>query len=167
MAVAGAIAARTRAIIPVTWDALAISPLYGDGLLRATIDSVKERILGTNAAPGDEDTLYSAPVIDYLAKLSVLELIPAGIDFWMNEPVSVATTGTSEQTTYSSRVQALQDLRRALIEETRKLQDQIEPIIGVIPVGRAPRASINTLTDDFLTPSPQEFPRPYSRTAFS
>ena len=167
MAVAGAIAARTKAILPITWDALAADSRYGESLLRSTIDSVKERTTGENVSPLAEVTTYSVPVIDYLAKLSALELISPGIDFWMNQPLSESATGTSENHSFADRIGALQDQRVALIAETRKLADEISPILDIAVLKRAPRASINTQNDDFLTPSPQEFSRPFVRTARS
>lgn len=167
MAVEGAIAERTRGILPVTWDALQRdTSRYGDGLLRSTIDTVKERVFGTVSAPATEAT-YPLIVIDYVAKLAALELITPGIDFWMNEPVSESATGTDENHAFVDRAEALRELRKSLLDETRRLAPEVGPLIGYTRLSNAPRPAINTLDDEFLTPSPQEFPRPFARTARS
>lgn len=166
MAITGVIAARTRAIIPITWDALLNDTRFGEALLRSTIDVVKERITGENIAYANEGT-YALVVVDYLAKLSALELINPGIDFWMSQPISATTTGTAETIDYPARTTELRNLRISLLSEVRKIEPQVLPLIGYQRLSRAPRASINTQNDDFLTPSPQEFPRPFKTTGFS
>lgn len=163
MAVVGAIAERVQGIIPVTWDALSKDARYGESLLRATIDTTKEKVMGVNVPPTSEVN-YSVIVVDYLAKLTALELINPGIEFWMNEPSSETATGTSEQHSFLDRVAALEKLRAALIADTRKMADQVAPLIDNQPILKAPGAAINPLNEDFPTPSPLEFPRPFAVT---
>lgn len=166
MAVTGAIAERIQGIIPVTWDALVNDSRYGENMMRTAIDTVKTRVTGTNISPLSEST-YSVLVVDYLAKVTVLDLITPAIDFWMNQPLAETTTGTSEVVSFTERVEALNQLRKDLLEETRRLEPQIAPLINYTTIKKAPGAAINTLNDDFLTPSPQEFNRPFSRTTRS
>lgn len=165
MPVVGAIAERTRGILPVTWDALQRDPRFGDALLQTVIDTVKQSVFGTIVAPTAEST-YPVLAIDYAAKLVALELITPGIDFWMNEPLSESATGTNENHTFVDRAAQLQDLRRQLLEETRRMAADVAALIGYRrPNSRRPL--LNTIDDELLTPSPQEFPRPYAATGRS
>lgn len=166
MAVEGEIATRTQAIMPITWDALSKDTRFGEGQLRSTIDIVKTRIMGENVDPEDEVN-YPLLVIDYLSKLSALELVNPGIEFWMSQPQSSTATGTSEDVSYPSRTAELRNLRTYLIAEVKKLEPSVIPLIDYKRISRAPRASSSTQNDPFLTPSPQEFPRPYGSTSFS
>jgi len=148
----------------MTWDLLqADTARYGDDLLRTTIDTVKSRTMGTVVTPPNEVN-YPMIVVDYLAKLTALELIAPGMDAWRINPISLTTTGTNEVVAYSDPIEALRELRKNLLEDTRKLKPLVDPLIDYIPLSNAPRAAINTLDEDFLTPSPQEFPRPYRIT---
>ena len=164
MPITGEIADRTKAIMPITWDALSKDSRYGEDLLQATIDTVKERIFGET--PPAENTM-ALVVIDYTSKLVALELINPGIDFWMAQPVSATATGTAEDVTYPSRTAELRNLRTYLVAEIKKLEPEVLPLIDYNRLSRAPRASSNTQNDPFLTPSPQEFPRPFGSTSFS
>lgn len=166
MAVEGEIANRTKAIMPITWDALSKDTRFGEELIRSTIDTVKERIMGEVIDPENEGT-YPLVVIDYLSKLSAIELINPGIDFWMSQPQSTTTTGTSEEVTYPARTTELRNLRTNLLAEIKRLEPEVIPLIDYKRVSRAPRASSSTQNDPFLTPSPQEFPRPFGSTSFS
>lgn len=164
MPITGEIADRTKAIMPITWDALSKDSRYGEDLLQATIDTVKERIFGET--PPAENAM-ALVVIDYTSKLVALELINPGIDFWMSQPISASATGTAEDVTFPSRTAELRNLRTYLVAEIKKLEPEVIPLIDYNRLSRAPRASSNTQNDPFLTPSPQEFPRPFGSTSFS
>lgn len=166
MAVAGEIANRTKAIMPITWDALSKDSRFGEAILRSTIDLVKERVMGENVAPQNEVN-YPLVVIDYLSKLTAIELVNPGIDFWMSQPIASTTTGTSEDITYPARTTELRNLRISLMAEVKRMEPEVIPLIDYKRLSRAPRASSSTQNDPFLTPSPQEFPRPYGSTARS
>lgn len=163
MPVAGAIAERARGILPVTWDALAADQRYGDGLLQSAVSLVKENVFGVVVAP-DAEAAYKLIVIDYAAKLVVLELIPAGVDFWMNEPMSESATGTNENHTFVDRAGTLRELGRDLLIETRRIGPDIAVLVGFRRVSSKSVPKLSTMDDEFLTPSHQEFPRPYSAT---
>lgn len=166
MPVTGAIADRAKGIIPVTWDALSLDTRFGDARLQEALDLVKESVFGVVIAPAAESS-YPLLVIDYAAKLAALELIPAGIDMWANEPISVSATGTNENTTYESRIQALLKLREQLLAETRNLAADVAALVGYRrPLSKSLPLN-SAMNDPFLTPAPQEFPRPYQATQTS
>jgi len=166
MAVEGAIAQRIRGIVPITWDAITKDVRYSDALLRTLIDTTKTSVTGTNVAPAAESA-YSLLVIDFIAKVALIELIPAAIDLWMNEPTSESATGTNEMHTFVDRAEKLKELREELLKETRLKAPDIAAILGFIRTSSRNRPRSSTLNDDFLTPSPQEFQRPFRATAFS
>lgn len=159
----GAIAARVRGIIPITWDALLLDPRYGDALLQTAVNLGKESVTGTVVVPIAESA-YSLVVIDYIAKIITLELIPAGIDFWMNQPISESATGTDENHSFTERAATLAELRTALLKETRSKADEIGAILGFRRASGKSIPRLNTINDELLTPSPQEFPRPFAVT---
>ena len=166
MPVEGAIAARTKGILPITWDALSKDSRYGDSLLQTVINTTKENVTGVVIAPAAESTTYSLVVIDFIAKMAAIQIIPAGIDFWMNEPVSESSSGTNENHEFVDRAAQLSLLRTELLKETRLIAEDIAGILGFRrSPARIPR--LNTIDDPLLTPSPQEFPRPYRETTFS
>lgn len=164
MPVEGAIAERVRGILPVTWDALQSDPRFGDGLLQTAIDTAKENITGVVVAPNTEETVYPLIVVDFIAKIAALEIIPAGIDFWMNEPVTETATGTQEAHGFVDRADKLIEQRENLLLETRMRAAEIAAILGYSRIGNRRVPLLNTMDDEFLTPSPQEFPRPYRVT---
>lgn len=150
--------------MPSTWDMLEKLPAFGDVLLQRVIDGVETMVFGI-AVPPAAEVQYSLIVVDYVAKLSALELINPGIDAWRAEgPVSVSATGTNENTAYSDPIVALQELRKNLLEETRKMEPLVEPLIDYQRVSSGSIPVLNTINDEFLTPSPQEFQRPYRVT---
>jgi hypothetical protein len=149
--------------MPVTWDALLGDPRYGDGLLRATIDTVKDATFGAVVAPAAEAN-YPLIVIDYVAKKVALQLINPGIDLWQREPVTVSATGTNENTTYVNPVDALKMLRESLLAETKAMWGVVGPLVNFARVSSAAIPVMNTINDELLTPSPQEFGRPYRVT---
>lgn len=166
MPLPGDIAERTRGLLPVTWDALEGDPRYGDTLLATALEIARESVLGTQPSAAEEDVMPRI-VVDYVAKVAALQMIPAGIDYWMSQTLSVVTTGTNETETYTDRAAMLRDLGKDLLIETRAKADMIAGIVNYQQAGHSPRPVLNTINDVLLTPSPQEFPRPYTQTPFS
>ena len=166
MAVTGAIAERVRGILPTSYDMLIQSAKFGEAPMQSVINTVKLRTFGSVLPAGAEGN-YPLTVIDYVAKLIALELITPAIDAWRAEPYIVGTTGTNEQLTYSEATTALGELRKALLEQTRRDWPLVAPLITYRAFNGGPRPAINTINDEFLTPSPQEFQRPYRITDFS
>lgn len=152
-------------ILPVTWHALSQDTRYGDGFLGDVIDLVKEMVFG-EVISTDEENTYALVIIDYAAKLAAIELCTPGIDFWMNEPVSESATGTNENHTFIDRAKQLSELRKTLIEDTRRMAGDVAALLGFRRFSPR-RPLLNTMNDELLTPSPQEFPRPYVATDFS
>ena len=162
MPLPGDIAERTRGLLPVTWDALEGDSRYGDVLLATALDIARESVLGKQTTESEEDLLPRI-VVDYVAKIAAIEIIPAGIDYWMSETISVVTTGTNESETYTDRAAMLRQLRQDLLAETRAAAANNAAVVGYSqPTVARPR--MNTINDLLLTPSPQEFPRPFTQT---
>jgi hypothetical protein len=168
MPVAGAIADRLKALIPITWDGLSNDPRVGDSALQSAIDVAKANVTGQVLVNTQEHN-YPVIVVDYIAKIAAIELIPAGIDFWMNQSMSVSSTGTNESITYTDRADRLDSLRKEFISETRIKQQEVSKLIGYwVDDGRAvPQMSSANINPFHLTPSPEEFPRPYTQTQYS
>lgn len=160
MPVEGPIADRAKAILPVTWDALANDLRFGDEGLQSAVDTAKFSVTGDVVSTLAEG-LYSLFVIDYIAKVTALELIAPGIDFWMNQALTEITTGTNENETYTDRAETLRKLGEQLLKETRDKQDEVELALGYVRPSAKSRPLSLTQDDEFLTPSHQEFPRPY------
>lgn len=168
MPLAGVIADRARAIIPITWDALNNDPRVGDDSLQTAVDLAKATTTG-NVVNTTQEQTYPLIAIDYMAKLAVIEVAQAGIDYWMNQSLSISATGTNENLTYTDRAAVLSELRKELISETRQKQPEIQKLIGFyIDTGHAvPQMSSATINPFHSTPSPEEFPRPYRQTQYS
>lgn len=168
MAIAGVIAERAQAIIPITWDALESDSRVGDTPLQSAINLAKAVVTGQVVDPTQEN-LYPLIVIDYIAKAAVVEITQAGIDFWMNQSINLSATGTNENLVYTDRAQRLAALRADLVTETRQKQPEIQKLVNYyIDNGHAvPQMSSANINPFHLTPSPEEFPRPYRQTQYS
>lgn len=168
MPLAGAIADRVKGLIPITCDALASDMRVGEPPLRRAIDLAKETVTGTVVTENLEQN-YPLIVVDYIAKIAVIEIAPMARDFWMNQSTSISSTGTNEIVTYVDRADAMDKLREALLLETRNKQMEISKMVGFyIDNGRAvPRLNSANINPFHLTPSPEEFPRPYRQTQYS
>jgi hypothetical protein len=164
MAITGMIGARTQGLIPITWDALMKDSRYGEDFLQVAIDTAKEDVTGEVVDPSIEDTEYGFLVRDFIAKKAVLLIIPAGIDFWMNQTIAETAEGTHEVTSFTDRAEQLRELYKLLLDEIKGMEDEIAEIIGFQRTSTVGLPSINTLEDEFLTPSHQEFPRPFRAT---
>lgn len=163
MPVEGPIADRAKAILPITWDALAQDVRFGDAGLQSALDTAKFAVTGTNVTTIAEEA-YSLFIVDYIAKVMCLELVPPGIDFWMNQALSEITTGTNENETFVDRAEALRRLGEQLLKETRDKADEVALALGYVRPSAKSRPLSLTQDDEFLTPSHQEFPRPYVLT---
>lgn len=168
MALSGAIADRLRGLIPITWDALSNDPRVGDAPLQSAIDVAKATVTGAVVNPTAEQN-YAVVVVDYIAKVAAIEITPAGIDYWMNQSIGFSSTGTNESLSYTDRARQLAEMRVVLVEETRTKQMEISKLIQYwVDNGRAvPQLSSATINPFHLTPSPEEFPRPYRQTQYS
>jgi len=163
MAATGAISEHVRDIIPFTWAALHKSEDYGPEALQRRIDLVKAHLFGTPKAEDDEGE-YNVLVQNFIAKWTVLDLVPAGIEYWMNASMSVTTQGhaDAETVTYPDRVRALQDLATRLQGEV--LRDRIELATLLAEEGRLVRTHGSyprvSTTGPLVTPDPADFTPP-------
>jgi hypothetical protein len=151
----GEIAYQASQLMPVTWTALSRDKRYGDRMLRTRTDYVKYKLFATVSVPTAEATFYNPLVLDYVAKEVALQVIPAGIDYWMEQHISVQTTGTHEAVTYPDRINALEKLQEWLLREVRDLRPQLDGVFTPRKRGRLPGVS----NDDVgvITPNPQDF----------
>lgn len=149
----GAIYRAAKSILPSTWDAL--EKRYGDALLQDHINASKLNVFGTEVSVADEST-YDIRVILYIAKIVALCIIPAGIDYWLDQKIAIATSGSNENSSYPDRIAALKELREQLIGEVSAERGVIESILGVgqvLPSGQVPQFSEGK-EDGFITPLP-------------
>lgn len=109
-----------RSEFPMTWDALAKDTSLGVAGLRMRIANVKAAVL-SEAMANSDDSSYPNLLRSYVAKKCTLDLIPAGIEYWMRMKTTVSTTGTNETTSYSDPVLALEKLRKSLAVEVERL----------------------------------------------
>jgi hypothetical protein len=165
---AGAIADRVKGLIPITCGALTSNKNIGEAPLQRAIDLAKETVTGVVVAETVEQN-YPLVVIDYIAKIAVIEICPMARDFWMNQSLAVSATGTNETLTYTDRANVLDELRKELVQETRLKQPEIAKLIGFWrDNGKAvPNTNSAAINPFHLTPSPEEFPRPYRQTQYS
>lgn len=168
MPVVGAIADRIQALIPVTWDALISDARVGGGSLQSAIDLAKESTTGQIIDPTQEQN-YPYIAVDYMAKLATIEICTTAADYWMNQATNVSSTGTNESETYIDRAAEIGKLKADLVAETREKYTQVATLIGFWNNnGRAvPQLSSANINPFHLTPSPEEFPRPYRQTPYS
>lgn len=150
--VTGEIADQARQLMPETWDALSRSEKYGDRMLKTRTDYVKYKLFATIVSATIESTVYNPMILDYVAKEVALQIIPAGIDFWMNAKTSVESE--RETITYPDRLKSLEKLNEWLILEVAKLRQDLNDQFVVRHKGNFPKVG-NAL--DLITPNPQEF----------
>lgn len=156
----GAVASQARQYLPVTWDALSQDQRYGDRFLQARVDTVKYRLFATVVNAVAEATTYDLFVLDFMGKVAVLQIIPAGIEYWSDRHISVSTTGTSEVVSYPDRLKSLQALQEWLTVEVAKDWQDVQAILPfkIRRKGKFPKVSD---TDPLLTASPKDFPSEY------
>jgi hypothetical protein len=159
----GAIYRAAKSYIPETWGNLERLDYYGDAVLQEKINLIKEKILVDDVLVDDEEDL-NIRIIDYLAKLAVIAVIPAGADYWANQRIEVSATGTNETATYPDRAKALWELHKRLIVEVNQDRAEIEELLG----NELLRSSVGTpaisdgAEEGFITPLPSEHFRDYA-----
>jgi len=158
----GPIYKAAKAIMPITWNRLEDSYSYGDKQLQNKIDVAKFSLYGTEMSVEDEYDM-DIRVIDYLAKVAVVSVIPAGKDYWASTSSSKVTTGTDEQVTYPDRINMLDELHKQLTQEIAAYRDEISSIID-LPSVRSSNAipQVSNGTDiGYITPNPNTNFRDY------
>ncbi len=150
----GRIADLTRAIMPVTWDALLQDSRIGDSVLDAQVTAAEIEIFTIALDDTEEDALQDI-VAQYAANHAALRVIDTGIDFWMIQSQTETTTGTSEVVAYTDRIAALKELKTNIIERLARLTPLAEPLIPVIQDRRS-APLLSSIDDPLLTPNPQD-----------
>lgn len=155
----GIVARAVAAIIPMTWDNLMKSPIYGPSQLAFRINATKYRVLGSALAGSDESS-FTPLTVDYVSKCVVLDLIPTAIEFWMRQKIAISTTGTNETTSFTDPIPALRDLEKRLMHDVAQLSTNPD-IISLNTVRmEAPGLSDNA-DGTFSTENPYDWPRPF------
>lgn len=154
------IAKRLHGIIPRTLDMLlSEGATFGEERVKERVAVAKALVLGDSPPPDNELPLL---VQDFIAKVAAIELLGAGIDEWMDKPITKNTSGSAEVVTWEERLDSLRKRKAELITEVAGL----EPDISVI-VKRSRKKGIpglTTLNDPMITPDPLLFPPAYART---
>ena len=156
----GAIADRAKAYIPLTWDMLTTDQRYGPTLLQGRVERAKYEVLGSSAPIESAEITLPENQIEHIAKRAVVKIIPAAIEFWINQPITKNTTGTSEVVSYESRVQALRSLYAQLTSEIAVEEPIVTPILQT---GGFPAVS-DGQNDILVSQNPHDFPPAYSGT---
>lgn len=156
----GAIADRAKAYIPITWDMLNADPRYGTAMLQGRVNRAKYEVLGAAYPIESAETTLPENEKEHIAKRAVVKVIPAGIEFWVDQPISKNTTGTSEAVSYESRVQALRTLFAQLTSEIAVEEPNVTTILQTLGI---PAVS-DGQNDILITENPHTFPPAYSGT---
>jgi hypothetical protein len=127
-------------------------------LLQKRIEVQKKRLFGSTVVlPEDEEDL-DIRVQQFIAKLTVLNLMSTAMEYWMDRHEMVSATGTNETVSFPERIEHLKQIRDQLTREVVEERDEIEELIDLTPV-----LSINTTPefspgteDGFVTPLPSE-----------
>lgn len=148
--------------MPSTWKVLVEdSELYGPAFIDRKIKKVVVRLFGVSLTDAEQEDLDPL-VADYAGKLLALELINPGMDYWSKQPTSIAAHGRNENKSYNDRAQSLRDLRTSLLEQTRLMWAEVQPLI---PNRRFRRVSAVPRVVEVTgahTPNPYDFERPYT-----
>lgn len=158
----GPVYQAAKAIMPITWNRLEDSPHYGDKQLQNRIEIAKVTLFGTEMSVADEYSM-DIRVVDYLAKVAAISVIPAGKDYWASMASTKVTTGTDEEVSYPDRIKMLEELHKQLTQEVSAIRDEISGIIdlpSVRPTNAVPEVS-NGTDEGYITPNPNANFRDY------
>ena len=158
----GAIYQAAKSFMPITWTRLEESEHYGDKQLQMKVDIAKLSLLGTEISVEDEANL-DIRVQSYIAKIAVINVIPAGKDYWAAMAVSKSTTGTDETVSYPDRIEMLEQLHDQLVQEIAADRDDISEIIDLPTIRRSNSVpAVSDGTDEgYITPNPHTNFRDY------
>lgn len=158
MAVSGAISVRARSNLPTTWDRLIA---FDDEMVQTIIDDVKYQLFGTVISPGSEATTYTNLVLEYTGKLVAIAIIPAAVDYWMNQPVSLVTTGTEETESYPDRIAALWELQERLMAQAKALEADVFEETEIVTRATLGTPLVSDAGKDLVTSDPGAFQRAF------
>ena len=158
----GPIYKAAKAIMPITWNRLEDSHSYGDKQLQNKIDVAKFSLYGAEMSVADEYDM-DIRVVDYLSKVAVISVIPAGKDYWASMASTKVATGTDEEVSYPDRIKMLEELHKQLTQEVSASRDEISGIINlpsIRPNNAVPQVS-NGTDEGYITPNPHTNFRDY------
>ncbi len=159
MAISGAIAARARSNLPTTWDRLVA---FDEEMVQNTIDDVKYTLFGSVVTPNAEATTYTPLVLEYTGTLVAISLIPAAVDYWMNQPTSITATGTEETETYPDRIAALWELQGRLIAKAKSLEADVNEETDIVTRAKLGTPLVSDAGKDLVTSDPNDFGRAFN-----
>lgn len=174
MAFPEGIVAKVPQIIPLTWDALLRATIqstdtqvaaFGENAIQAVADDVLADLFDNDSGLSltDQNSL-PRQVQKWIAKLMAIELLGAGLEIFREAPISKNTTGTAEVITWEPRLTEMRKLRADLIADTRADEAEMLALLNLTPARQTGVPLLNTMDDEFITPSHQEFPRPFTQT---
>lgn len=149
--------------LPITWDALTSDGRFGEERLLAKADLVKDRIFGEVKDADEEAAAYNIQLRAYAGKVTAIEIIGAAIDFWMDKSLTITVDSPKEMKTYESRIKALQQQKKDLIAETRRLWVEVEGLLPTPSTSMAGVPGLSSINTELLTPDPATFPVPYAQ----
>lgn len=155
----GAIAKHLRYLLPATFDAMKGSERFGDEGIQLHIDLVKRRMLGTVVPAATEAGNYGIEVLDHIARITAVRIIPPAIDFWQDHSTTITTTGTDETQTFLDRREGLWRIRDQLLGQLARRELQLvdgQWIVALRSPSGGPRVSHERM--DPSTPDPRDFP---------
>jgi hypothetical protein len=126
-------------------------------MLQGRVERAKYEVLGASAPIEGAEATLPENQIEHIAKRAVLKIIPAGIEFWVNQPITKSTTGTNEVVSYESRIAALRELYARLTQEIAIEEPNVTPILQT---SGFPAVS-DGQSDILVTANPHEFPPAY------
>lgn len=156
-----AIATSAQGELPETWEKLANAKSFGNSLLQKHTEAIHKYLFGDVLTQAEQEAL-DVRVVDYAGKLLALRLIRPAIDYWSKQTISV-TTGENDQKSWNDRAQALNDLKKDLLEETRQMMPDVE---ALLPERLIKKARGVPLVEDLPleaahTPDPLDFEAPF------
>ena len=158
----GPIYQAAKSIMPITWNRLEDSVHYGDKQLQNKIEIAKVTLFATEVSVEDEYSM-DIRVVDYLAKVAAISVIPAGKDYWASMASTKVATGTDEEVSYPDRIKMLEELHKQLTQEVSAMRDEISSIVdlpSVRPSNAVPQVS-NGTDEGYITPNPHANFRDY------
>jgi hypothetical protein len=151
----GRFALQARDELPETWDAIDEKLTGGPDLLTRRAESAKRRFFGPTPLTQTEENQLDERVVQYVGKIIALSIINAGIDYWSKQRISVGAR--SEAITFKDRAEDLHRLRVTLLEETRLMWVEVEPLLNpTVVTNMRSRLRVREV-ENFHTPNPYDF----------
>jgi hypothetical protein len=163
----GAIVDRIRRLLPGSYRAMLAgsNPFFQANDFQALADYTKFRLFATNVDPELEQN-YPLDLQDFVGKVATLNVIPAAIDYWGDQPTSVVITGTSEDKRFPDRLAGLKELYNVLLKQVDEEYPAMAEEYGLTlnrAAGSWPQVSYGDNGKGILlTPDPESWPPQHS-----